>query len=47
MVRHLQAEGFYGKLELDIQGGNVLRMIEHRSHKLEEEDEWQARSRER
>ena len=36
LLHKLQESRFFGKLELDIQGGNVLRMIKHESIKLEE-----------
>ena len=35
-VRELQERRFFGKVELDIQGGNLLRYIKHESIKLEE-----------
>ena len=46
-IRDLQQRKFYGKVTLDIQGGNILRLVTEHSEKVENihvepEDEAQA-----
>ena len=35
LVTGLQEQRFFGKVELDMQGGNILRVVKHESIKLE------------
>lgn len=35
-LSNLQASGFYGQVTLHIQGGNILRVVEQKTTKLEE-----------
>ena len=37
-IRELQQRKFYGKVTLDIQGGNLLRLVTERSEKVEDID---------
>lgn len=43
LVKDLQEQCFYGKVELDIQAGNILRVVKHQTLKLEEHDGRNAR----
>lgn len=37
-IRELQERKFFGKVTLDIQGGNVLRLVTERSERVEDID---------